>query len=77
MEDEVTVIFKAKLWSFPDVNDAFGRLQVLLSLKAVKHVEGDKHEEHHDLQDVLDDVHGVDDTGTLEAHANLVPSPLS
>ena len=78
MEDEVTmVIFKAKLWSFPDVNDAFRRLQVLLSLKAVKHVEGDEHEQHHDLQDVLDDVHGVDDAGTLKAHADFVPSPLS
>ena len=77
MEDKMTLSLKAKLWSFSDVNNALRRLQVLLSLKATKHIERDEHKEHHDLQDVLDNVHGVDDVGTLEAHADLVPSPLS
>ena len=76
-EDKMTLVLKAKLWSFANVDDAFRRIQVLLSLKAVQYIEGDEGEEDYNLQDVLDDVHRVDDVRALETHAHLVSSSLS
>ena len=73
----MTLILKAKLWSFANINNAFRRIQILLSLKAVQYIEGDEGEEDNSLQDVLDDVHRVDAVRALETHAHLVSSPLS
>ena len=77
MKDKMTLILKAKLWSFANINNAFRRIQVRLSLKAVQYIERDEGEEDNNLQDVLDDVHRVDDVRALETHAHLVSSSLS
>ena len=72
----MTLVLKAKLWSFANINNAFRRIQVLLSLKAMQYIERDEGEEDNNLQDVLDDVHRVDDVRALETHAHLVSSSL-
>ena len=52
-------------------------VEALLSVQAQNYVEGDEDEEEDDLNDVLDDVHRVDDVRPLQPHADLISLPPS